>query len=584
MPYTRLRRTAIATAVALAAGLASVQTAGATGSAPPQIISVGYTQVDEYGPAGDLDVTLSAPTTTDAYIRLDVSGATDTSALTFTDDSGAVLPVTQVPGLSGWFLTIGMADSDGNGIPGAPLSAGTIHLHVAAGFPAPWTVRVTGYVFDGANGSIIGRSGGGDGMIKIGMPLLGTTWYVPDTGGSPDYDGEVNIPTGGLVVDAGINTQMSMRTPPPATHTRWTIPGDQISAAGYTPAQLAAALHVDYSPNTGVYTTKHWMTTADGSLILDFPTSHWRPEPTQPVDSLRVAVDWGLPAGTVTGVFETLADDGTPYARSHETLHFTADVVPAAHRTALYGRDRSGVLWQHQATTAASRPGTFDPRTRVGGGWGVYNTITALGPLKATNHGDLVARDSSGVLWYHSGTGYKYIPFDVRTRIGGGWNIYNQIVGTADVTGDGHPDLVARDAAGVLWLYRGTGRAAAPFATRTRICAGWQGYNQLIAAGDITGDGHPDLLARDTAGVLWYYPGTGNPAAPYANRIRIGGGWQGYTSIVGIGDMTGKNHQDLVTRDAAGKFWYYRGTGNPVAPYANRALSGGGMNTYNTLL
>ena len=48
--------------------------------------------------------------------------------------------------------------------------------------------------------------------------------------------------------------------------------------------------------------------------------------------------------------------------------------------------------------------------------------------------------------------------------------------------------------------------------------------------------------------------------------------------------MTGKNHQDLVARDSAGKFWYYRGTGNPTAPYANRALSGGGMNTYNTLL
>ena len=232
------------------------------------------------------------------------------------------------------------------------------------------------------------------------MPFLTTRWDVPDDP-RPAGDGLVDIPTGGLVLDLDISVQMSMRTPPAATHTRWTIPGDQIRAAGYTPAQLAAAVHVDYAPTPVGYATRHWTTTADGSLVLDFPTYQWVPDST-PSESLHVAVDWGLPAGIVTGVFETLGDDGKPYAEVDQPLHFTADVVPAAHRTALYGRDRSGVLWQHQATSIASRPGTFNPRTRVGGGWGVYNTITALGPLKANGTGDLVARDSSGVLWYHS--------------------------------------------------------------------------------------------------------------------------------------------------------------------------------------
>ena len=52
---------------------------------------------------------------------------------------------------------------------------------------------------------------------------------------------------------------------------------------------------------------------------------------------------------------------------------------------------------------------------------------------------------------------------------------------------------MARDSAGTLWLYRGTGNAQAPFAPRTRIGGGWQIYNQLVGAGDMTGDGHPDL-------------------------------------------------------------------------------------------
>lgn len=33
--------------------------------------------------------------------------------------------------------------------------------------------------------------------------------------------------------------------------------------------------------------------------------------------------------------------------------------------------------------------------------------------------------------------------------------------------------------AGALWLYRSTGKAAAPFATRTKIGSGWNTYNTL---------------------------------------------------------------------------------------------------------
>ncbi|MFF0423286.1 hypothetical protein ACFYUJ_02585 [Streptomyces sp. NPDC004520] len=54
------------------------------------------------------------------------------------------------------------------------------------------------------------------------------------------------------------------------------------------------------------------------------------------------------------------------------------------------------------------------------------------------------------------------------------------VAGGADVTGDGRADLLARDKTGVLWLYRGTGGAGAPFATRTRIGSGWNTYDRLF--------------------------------------------------------------------------------------------------------
>ncbi|MBQ0891497.1 VCBS repeat-containing protein, partial [Streptomyces sp. RM72] len=170
---------------------------------------------------------------------------------------------------------------------------------------------------------------------------------------------------------------------------------------------------------------------------------------------------------------------------------------------------------------------------------------------------DLVARDSAGVLWLYRGTGNASAPFAARTRVGGGWNTYSSLTSAGDLTGDSRPDLIARDSAGVLWLYQGTGNASAPFAARTRVGGGWNTYSSLTSAGDLTGDSRPDLIARDSAGVLWLYQGTGNASAPYAARTRVGGGWNTYSSLTSAGDLTGDSRPDLIARDSAGVLWLY---------------------------
>src|SRR5688500_20195326 len=47
--------------------------------------------------------------------------------------------------------------------------------------------------------------------------------------------------------------------------------------------------------------------------------------------------------------------------------------------------------------------------------------------------------------------------FPNRIRVGAGWNVMNSISATGDLTGDGRADIVARDSSGVLWTYRGNG-------------------------------------------------------------------------------------------------------------------------------
>ncbi|MDT9690512.1 VCBS repeat-containing protein [Streptomyces sp. P9(2023)] len=54
-----------------------------------------------------------------------------------------------------------------------------------------------------------------------------------------------------------------------------------------------------------------------------------------------------------------------------------------------------------------------------------------------------------------------------RTRIGGGWNAYSQLVGAGDVDHDGKADLFAHHPGSKrVYLYSGTGEWRTPFRAR----------------------------------------------------------------------------------------------------------------------
>ncbi|MET3773172.1 S8 family serine peptidase [Arthrobacter nitrophenolicus] len=127
-----------------------------------------------------------------------------------------------------------------------------------------------------------------------------------------------------------------------------------------------------------------------------------------------------------------------------------------------------------------------------------------------------------------------------------------------DFTGDGKSDLLARDSGGTLWTYPGTGTGL--FGWRVAVGDGWNVMTSISAAGDLTGDGLPDLLARDSGGTLWTYPGTGNGL--FGWRIKVGDGWNVMTAISAAGDLTSDGLPDLVARDTNGTLWTYPGTGN----------------------
>ncbi|MEU0599728.1 VCBS repeat-containing protein [Streptomyces sp. NPDC006393] len=181
--------------------------------------------------------------------------------------------------------------------------------------------------------------------------------------------------------------------------------------------------------------------------------------------------------------------------------------------------------------------GGSDGQYTIGEGWGIYNTLAGPGDLTGDGKGDLLARDTSGYLYlYRSNTEQESpsVPhFAPRVKVGGGWGVYDRIVGAGDYTGDGRADIVARTPAGELYLYAGTGSASAPFKPRLKVGYGWQIYSKLAAIGDVDGDGRGDLLAADRSGNLYRYSSTGvaTGSGAFRARVRIGGGWNIYREL-----------------------------------------------------
>ncbi|MCQ9165548.1 FG-GAP-like repeat-containing protein [Arthrobacter sp. STN4] len=219
-------------------------------------------------------------------------------------------------------------------------------------------------------------------------------------------------------------------------------------------------------------------------------------------------------------------------------------------------------------TSATATTGPLTPTSvQVGtSGWTAYPQLIAAGSLAAGGTPDLVTVDSSSgsYLWMYSSTG-KLSPetaFNPRVNIGNGWSIYNMVLGTGDLNGDGHPDLVARDANGALWFYAGTGIAGSgAYKTRVQIGSGWNGFTHVIAAGDMNGDKEPDLLAIDSTGALWLYPMHTGTTPTFGTRVQVGSGWGGFSQVIAAGDINGDGHPDLIGVKSDGSTLFYAGTG-----------------------
>ncbi|MFE0649266.1 FG-GAP-like repeat-containing protein [Streptomyces sp. NPDC059534] len=416
-----------------------------------------------------------------------------------------------------------------------PLHALTAHS-LTGGAPVPLLDHITSAVATADGGQLVrgGRIADGEGLYRI----------------APGEDGK---PTATLVASTGKPTGLA-----------FTKPADVPATVDLDPYRGNVTFkwflnrgNADYRVTLRHVRTGKSITVARPQVGSDL-VAHldWRGDlfsesgPVPDLSAYNGAYTWEITSKPLNGIGDPITAQGTfTVVRKANPHDFDDNGSPD-----LLSRDTSGVLWRDSTFDSPYTRQITSHRSRISGGWQIYDRIEAAGDIAGSTVGDLVARDKAGVLWLYQGDGRG--SFATRTRIGGGWQVYDQIAAGSDLNVDGRPDLVATDKAGVMWLYKGTGKATAPYADRVRVGAGWSIYNQLTATGDMYGVDAPagDLVARDKAGVLWLYEGDGRGS--FRTRIRISAGWNVLSDIVGSGDVNRDGIPDLVARDAVNHHVY----------------------------
>lgn len=249
-----------------------------------------------------------------------------------------------------------------------------------------------------------------------------------------------------------------------------------------------------------------------------------------------------------TGVYLTSISSWSDYEISKtDPLSSFKDLLPIGNvggttNAELLSLSFDGVLTLYEAGVKGTSAPLWSGR-----GWQIYNRLAATGDVTGDNRPDMLARDHTGGLWLYTGTGSVSKPFNTRVKVDSGWGIYDQIVGASDVDGDGLGDVITRTLTGELWFHKGAGSATAPLKPRVKVGSGWNTYNVISGPDDVDGDGKSDLIARNRDGLQYFYKSIGG--GKFAARVYYGSGWERNRFMVGAGttQLYGKS-QNLMTQ------------------------------------
>ncbi|MDR1799761.1 MAG: Ig-like domain-containing protein, partial [Bifidobacteriaceae bacterium] len=412
---------------------------------------------------------------------------------------------------------------------------------------------------------------------------------------SPMVPGTPSI-SGTVQVGETVTAMPGSWTPSDATFTyQWQLDGVAVSgatAASYViqPADLDKTLTVQVTGAKPTYATTSAVSAgavvAQGTITLvaqpsilgtvQVGSTVSATPGTWSVTSLIPAYQWQLDGTPITGAtavaYTIQPSDNGHYLRVVVTVTkagYASANAPSASQTVLDGTITPGTVTitgtVESGQTVSAAPGTWSPAgvtltyQWLRNGTPISGATSVNYVVKPADVGFTLTVKVTGTL-----TGYT-----TATATSAGQLVppivvpppthrYESFTLTPDLSGDGKGEILAvATSGGALHQYHVGADLKSLGSAVTLVSSGLNG-SKVFGPGDWDADGLADVITVDASGVMWLWKGkTGNKLAA---KVQNGKGWSAYR-IIPSGDLDGDKFNDLLAIDTAGKLWLYSGNG-----------------------